>query len=93
MRPIPASKMRIKWTKTQEDQGVEFILTDLHPYNLAWQNASKASKSGTLRYIPVPVDASLLTEEALGSASTSEARYIVKRSNGFQTLQPRVPPF
>ena len=54
--------------KTQEDQGVEFILTDLHPYNLAWQNASKASKSGNLRYIPVPVDASLLTKEALGSA-------------------------
>ena len=43
-------------------EGVDFILIDLHPHIVAWQTASKASRSGSLRYITTPVDASSVTE-------------------------------
>ena len=48
---------------SEQTQYVDVIFTDLHPHVLAWQNACKLSKYGSLRYAPEPVDAAPLAKE------------------------------
>ena len=53
---------------SEQTQYVEFIISDLYPHVLAWQNACKSSKYGGLRYVPEPVDATTLAKEDLDFA-------------------------
>ncbi|KAG8531452.1 uncharacterized protein KY384_003081 [Bacidia gigantensis] len=52
-------------TSNMQYQGVDFIMTDLHPYIQAWRTASEASESSRLAYVPVSVDASRASKEVL----------------------------
>ena len=49
----------------EQTQCVDFILTDIHPHVLAWQNAVRSSGHGGLRYAPEPVDATTFAKEIL----------------------------
>ncbi|KAI0178650.1 hypothetical protein GGR52DRAFT_532951 [Hypoxylon sp. FL1284] len=57
----------------EENQGVDFVLTDLHPHVESWEAASK--KSDRLTYVSRPVDAANAPEDLL-------RRYGAKKNGG-----------
>jgi len=52
----------------EEDAGVDFVLTDIHPHLSAWSRASK--NSDNLRYVPTSVDAANAPRNILALAGT-----------------------
>ena len=70
-------------------QGVEFILTDLYPNLAAWEVASKASKTGNLRYIPSPVNATSMTSKIMRLAqppALTETKRAMEKKKTFRLL-------
>ncbi|MCJ1457096.1 hypothetical protein MMC28_007462 [Mycoblastus sanguinarius] len=53
----------------EEEQGVDFVMTDIHPHLLAWEKAAK--KSDHLLYVPTPVDAGAAPRDLLALANTT----------------------
>lgn len=64
----------------EEESGVDFVMTDIHPHIAAWSKASKRSEN--LRFVPSSVDAANAPKNLLALAGTpSYGNVISKEKN------------
>lgn len=67
-------------------QGVDFVLTDLHPHLPAWHAAAKQSPN--ILFVPAPIDASNVPPDLLSQAVRRRGQSIPPTNN-----PPNSPPF